>query len=104
MEMLLEDEMCAVLRADDPLSRKNALHFSDLKNSHVIYPTINTNGIVARKLRDEGFRFGRQTNLVTADASITLSVISRRGGVPSYPVCMSRNAPGMCALYPWSPG
>ncbi len=80
-EPLLEDEMCAVLCKDDPLSKKESLRFSDLKSSHVVYPAINTNGVVARKLREEGIQFGRQTNLVTADGSITLSVISRRGGV-----------------------
>ena len=80
-EKLLEDEMCAVLRTDDPLSKKKNLCFSELKNSHVIYPAININGVVARRLREEGIQFGRQTNLVTVDGSITLSVISRRGGV-----------------------
>lgn len=80
-EPLLEDEMCAVLCKDDPLSKKESLRFSDLKSSHVVYPAINANGVVARKLREEGIQFGRQTNLVTADGSITLSVISRRGGV-----------------------
>lgn len=80
-EPLMEDEMCVVVRDDDPLAKETSISMDQLRDCHIIYPSINFQGVVATKLKEEGIQFGNQTSIVTADGSITLLIISREGGV-----------------------
>lgn len=80
-EPLLDDEMCIVVRKDDPLAGKTSIPLTALTKCHIVYPNVNINGIVMRRIEEEGIHFEDQTNIVTTDGSTTLQIIGRNGGV-----------------------
>lgn len=78
---LVDDEMCVVVRSDDPLAKKDSIPLNALTKYHVIYPNINIHGSVAKRLLSENIHFEDQTNIVTTDGSTTLRIVSHNGGV-----------------------
>lgn len=102
-EPLIDDEMCVIVRKDDPLAKQASISLKELENCHVIYPNINLHGCVANRLLAENIHFRDQTNIVTTDGSTTLRIISHNGGVSFVSRMYESESPDNVVFIPASP-
>lgn len=80
-ELISEDEMCAAVHKSLPIAQVESLRFKDIEPYYVIYPSINTKGIVAKEMKAQGVKLSKVTNVFTTDGSMTMSIVDKNRAV-----------------------